>query len=81
MPVDLVTVLQALIVLFIAAPALVRSIFRLRADRGGAGQVSRRGGTDERRRQRTRAGAASSSGDVVEPPVSRRAGVPSPASS
>ncbi|GAB3601720.1 hypothetical protein GCM10027586_04860 [Kineococcus gypseus] len=34
-PVDLVGVLQALIVLFIAAPALVRAVFRLRA--GGAG--------------------------------------------
>jgi general nucleoside transport system permease protein len=34
-PVDLVTVLQSLVVLFIAAPALVRSIFRLRS--GGAG--------------------------------------------
>jgi simple sugar transport system permease protein len=28
-PVDLVTVLQALVVLFIAAPALVSSVFRL----------------------------------------------------
>ena len=35
-PVDLVGVLQALIVLFIAAPALVRSVFRLR-EGGGAG--------------------------------------------
>ncbi|MFB9378727.1 ABC transporter permease [Kineococcus gynurae] len=34
-PVDLVGVLQALIVLFIAAPALVRSVFRLKE--GGAG--------------------------------------------
>jgi simple sugar transport system permease protein len=34
-PVDLVTVVQALIVLFIAAPALIRAIFRLRAVRGG----------------------------------------------
>ena len=31
-PVDLVGVLQALIVLFIAAPALVRAVFRLRSD-------------------------------------------------
>jgi simple sugar transport system permease protein len=42
-PVDLVTVLQALIVLFIAAPQLVRSIFRIRADRAGAGQVLAKG--------------------------------------
>ncbi|WP_380158201.1 ABC transporter permease [Kineococcus sp. R86509] len=35
-PVDLVGVLQALVVLFIAAPALVRSVFRLRSG-GGAG--------------------------------------------
>ncbi|MBB2902286.1 simple sugar transport system permease protein [Kineococcus radiotolerans] len=36
-PVDLVGVLQALIVLFIAAPALVRAVFRLRAGGGGVG--------------------------------------------
>ncbi|WP_432561873.1 ABC transporter permease [Kineococcus sp. SYSU DK003] len=35
-PVDLVGVLQATIVLFIAAPALIRSVFRLRSG-GGAG--------------------------------------------
>lgn len=34
-PVDLVDVLTALIVLFIAAPAFVRSVFRLRAGRSG----------------------------------------------
>jgi simple sugar transport system permease protein len=34
-PVDLVQVVQALIVLFIAAPALIRAIFRLREVRGG----------------------------------------------
>ena len=34
--IDLVTVIQALIVIFIAAPALVRAIFRLRASRAGA---------------------------------------------
>jgi ABC-type uncharacterized transport system permease subunit len=42
-PVDLVTVLQALIVLFIAAPQLVRSIFRIRTDRAGTGQVLAKG--------------------------------------
>lgn len=36
--IDLVSVLQALIVLFIAAPALIRAIFRLRAARGGVRQ-------------------------------------------
>ena len=36
-PIDLVEVVQSLIVLFIAAPALIRGIFRLRAARGGVG--------------------------------------------
>ena len=35
-PVDIVTVIQSLIVLFIAAPPLVRTIFRLRGQRSGA---------------------------------------------
>jgi simple sugar transport system permease protein len=34
--VDLVTVVQAVIVIFIAAPGLVKEIFRLRAVRAGA---------------------------------------------
>jgi simple sugar transport system permease protein len=34
-PVDMVEVLQAVIVLFVAAPPLIRSIYRLRAARGG----------------------------------------------
>jgi simple sugar transport system permease protein len=38
---DIVTVIQALIVLFIAAPVLVRAIFRLRAAGGGIGQLSK----------------------------------------
>jgi simple sugar transport system permease protein len=38
---DIVTVIQALIVLFIAAPILVRSIFRLRRTGGGLGQLSK----------------------------------------
>jgi ABC-type uncharacterized transport system permease subunit len=42
-PVDLVTVVQALIVLFIAAPQLVRSLFWLRADKAGTGQVLAKG--------------------------------------
>jgi simple sugar transport system permease protein len=38
--IDLVTVIQALIVIFIAAPALVQAIFRLRAGRGAAGAAA-----------------------------------------
>ena len=34
-PLDLTTVLQAMIVLFVAAPALVRAVFRVRATEGG----------------------------------------------
>jgi simple sugar transport system permease protein len=41
-PVDLVQVVQALIVMFIAAPALVQAVFRVRA-RGGVGQVLAKG--------------------------------------
>ncbi|HET7389050.1 MAG TPA: ABC transporter permease [Nocardioidaceae bacterium] len=42
-PVDLVEVIQALIVMFIAAPALVRAIFRLRGRGGavGAGELAK----------------------------------------
>jgi simple sugar transport system permease protein len=36
-PQELVNILQAVIVLFIAAPGLIRLIFRLRASRGGGG--------------------------------------------
>ena len=43
-PVDMVEVLQAIIVLFVAAPPLVRSIYRLRAARaGGVGLVLSKG--------------------------------------
>lgn len=43
-PVDIVTVIQALIVLFIAAPPLVRAMFRMRGTRaGGAGQTLAKG--------------------------------------
>ncbi len=38
--VDLVSVLQALIVIFIAAPALIKAIYRLRADRSATLQTS-----------------------------------------
>jgi simple sugar transport system permease protein len=36
-PIDLVQVIQSLIVLFIAAPAVIRAIFRLKARAGGVG--------------------------------------------
>jgi general nucleoside transport system permease protein len=42
-PIDLVQVIQSLIVLFIAAPMLIRSIFRLREARGGLGQQLAKG--------------------------------------
>ncbi len=43
-PVDIVEVLQALIVLFVAAPPLIRAIYRLRATRAaGVGQVLSKG--------------------------------------
>jgi ABC-type uncharacterized transport system permease subunit len=43
-PIDVVTVIQALIVIFIAAPPLIRSIFRLRTARGrGAGATLAKG--------------------------------------
>ena len=43
-PVDMVQVLQATIVLFVAAPLLIRSMYRLRAARaGGVGGVMSRG--------------------------------------
>jgi simple sugar transport system permease protein len=41
-PLDLTTVLQALIVLFVAAPALVRSVFRFK-DTGADGAVLAKG--------------------------------------
>jgi general nucleoside transport system permease protein len=39
-PIDLVDLLKALIVLFIAAPALIRAVYRLRAARGGRLEAS-----------------------------------------
>jgi general nucleoside transport system permease protein len=42
-PIDLVQVIQSLIVLFIAAPMLIRSIFRLKAVRGESGQQLAKG--------------------------------------
>jgi simple sugar transport system permease protein len=41
-PSDVIPVIEAVIVLFVAAPALVRAIFRLRAARGGGvGQLAK----------------------------------------
>ena len=43
-PVDMVQVLEAVIVLFIAAPLLIRRIYRLRdAKTGGVGEVMSKG--------------------------------------
>jgi general nucleoside transport system permease protein len=42
-PIDLVVVIQSLIVLFIAAPTLVRVIFRIKATPGGVGQQLAKG--------------------------------------
>jgi general nucleoside transport system permease protein len=42
-PKELANVLQALIVLFVAAPALVRSIFHVRAGGGGGSTVLAKG--------------------------------------
>jgi general nucleoside transport system permease protein len=42
-PVDIVTVIQSLIVIFVAAPALVRAIFRIKAARVAAGQPVSKG--------------------------------------
>jgi general nucleoside transport system permease protein len=42
-PVDIVQVIQALIVMFVAAPPLIRALYRLRAAAGGMGQVASKG--------------------------------------
>ncbi len=42
-PIDLVVVIQALVVLFVAAPQLVRAVFRLRAGGDGVGQQLAKG--------------------------------------
>jgi ABC-type uncharacterized transport system permease subunit len=42
-PIDLVQVIQSLVVLFIAAPAVIRAIFRLRASGVGVGQELAKG--------------------------------------
>jgi general nucleoside transport system permease protein len=42
-PIDVVTVIQALVVIFIAAPPLIRAIFRLKSAGTGAGQTLAKG--------------------------------------
>ncbi len=42
-PVDLVSVVQALTVLFIAAPALIRKVFRMRSEGSSLGQIAAKG--------------------------------------
>ena len=42
-PIDLVVVIQALVIMFIAAPALVRAIFRIRAERRMSAEVFAKG--------------------------------------
>lgn len=42
-PIDLVVVIQALVIMFIAAPALVRGIYRMKAARGGGPEISIKG--------------------------------------
>jgi simple sugar transport system permease protein len=39
-PIDLVEVIQALIIVFIAAPALVRAVYRIKTTDEGTGQIS-----------------------------------------
>jgi simple sugar transport system permease protein len=42
-PTDIIAILQALIIAFIAAPAIIRSIYRLRISREGEGAIFTRG--------------------------------------
>jgi simple sugar transport system permease protein len=42
-PIDLTTVIQAVIVFFVATPALVREIFRLREARAGQARIATKG--------------------------------------
>ncbi len=69
-PLTLTTVLQAVIVLFVAAPALVRSIFRFLPKERGTGPSSRKAGTDERDDSRRRP-AAPAKAQAIEAPAER----------
>jgi len=42
-PVDIISVIQALVIVFIAAPAIIRAIWRIRTGKGGADTVFTRG--------------------------------------
>jgi simple sugar transport system permease protein len=42
-PVDIIGIIQALVIVFIAAPAIIRGLYRLRTGRGGADTVFKRG--------------------------------------
>ena len=42
-PIDLVVVIQALVIMFVAAPALVRGLYRIRAPRPGGAEVFSKG--------------------------------------
>ena len=42
-PIDIVVVIQALVIMFIAAPALVRAIYRIRAERQMSAEVFAKG--------------------------------------
>jgi simple sugar transport system permease protein len=44
-PIDLTTVIQAVIVFMVATPALVREVFRLREARGGQARIATKGWT------------------------------------
>jgi simple sugar transport system permease protein len=42
-PIDIVVVIQALVIVFIAAPALVRAIYRVKAERAVGSEVFAKG--------------------------------------
>jgi simple sugar transport system permease protein len=42
-PIDIISILQALIVIFIAAPAIIRGLYHIRLKREGAETVLTRG--------------------------------------
>lgn len=42
-PIDIISIIQALVIIFVAAPAIIRWVFRLRAEREGAETIFTRG--------------------------------------